>query len=465
MSEQTTPLARATALHRAGRLADAQHEYREILRRTPNHPQALHRLGVLAQQTGDLVAAETLLRRALAADDRPVAVHLSLARVLERAGKIEPARQIVNRVVTDHPDEYAGHYQLGSMHHRAGNLEQALAAYQRARELRPREGRLLVHLGSVCNALGRRREAVGLYREAIELDPNDANAHGNLGNALAGLGEFDQATKALRQCIALDPQNPTARANLGSCHLRQGDFDGARQAFDQCLQGRPGDITALAMRAALLNEAGDSPRRDALLDYDRFVVCEDITTAPGYASVQAWNQALSEQILADPSLQCEPGSHTTMKGEQTGSLLAAPASAVQALEEIIRARVPAGLERLSASTDGTFRRPAPAHWTLDMWGTVLRSDGHQVPHIHPAGWMSGVYYVACPEVDRDVRRAGWIEFGAPPDDFPFTRPPAIRSLAPRPGRLVFFPAYFYHRTQPLGQDGLRISIAFDIVPR
>ena len=39
-----------------------------------------------------------------------------------------------------------------------------------------------------------------------------------------------------------------------------------------------------------------------------------------------------------------------------------------------------------------------------------------------------------------------------------------REIEPVPGRLVLFPSYVPHATQPSGLEGERISIAFDVVP-
>ena len=39
---------------------------------------------------------------------------------------------------------------------------------------------------------------------------------------------------------------------------------------------------------------------------------------------------------------------------------------------------------------------ATEHWTLRLWATVLDPGGVQLPHLHPLGWLSGVYYVQVP---------------------------------------------------------------------
>jgi hypothetical protein len=37
-------------------------------------------------------------------------------------------------------------------------------------------------------------------------------------------------------------------------------------------------------------------------------------------------------------------------------------------------------------------------------------------------------------------------------------------VRPTEGQLVLFPSYFYHRILPFDADGIRISVAFDVVP-
>jgi hypothetical protein len=49
-----------------------------------------------------------------------------------------------------------------------------------------------------------------------------------------------------------------------------------------------------------------------------------------------------------------------------------------------------------------------------------------------------------------------------PLDFKSTVEPPITLLKPQKGKVLLFPAYFYHRTLPYDSDERRISIAFDV---
>ena len=95
----------------------------------------------------------------------------------------------------------------------------------------------------------------------------------------------------------------------------------------------------------------------------------------------------------------------------------------------------------------------------------MHDQGHQLPHIHPGAWLSGVYYVKIPEVIRgdDEDRVGWIEFGEPPADMVAPTEHPLWLEQPVEGRMFLFPSYFYHRTVPFSSDEKRISIAFDVL--
>jgi len=67
----STTLADALAHHRAGRFQDAEVIYRQILAADPNYPDALHLLGLIAQEAGRHDAALDLIGRAIARRPEP----------------------------------------------------------------------------------------------------------------------------------------------------------------------------------------------------------------------------------------------------------------------------------------------------------------------------------------------------------------------------------------------------------
>jgi tetratricopeptide (TPR) repeat protein len=78
-------LGRAQALHQAGRLNEAEGLYRQILALDPNHPDALHLLGVIAYQGGRNDLALELIGKAIARNDRVANFHCNIGNVLGRS--------------------------------------------------------------------------------------------------------------------------------------------------------------------------------------------------------------------------------------------------------------------------------------------------------------------------------------------------------------------------------------------
>lgn len=68
----------AIGLHQAGRRAEAEAAYAAILAEEPDHPGALHALGVLRQQQGDSAESAALIERAIARHPADPAFHFNL---------------------------------------------------------------------------------------------------------------------------------------------------------------------------------------------------------------------------------------------------------------------------------------------------------------------------------------------------------------------------------------------------
>jgi uncharacterized protein (TIGR02466 family) len=227
---------------------------------------------------------------------------------------------------------------------------------------------------------------------------------------------------------------------------------------EEFLARHPGERLVLARHAYLLLEVGRTAEAGVLLDLAGLVRVTDVPGLP--------DGALAELIESHPSLLESPANKSTHGGGQTGELEPSDHPPLAPLHAAITAAVAAFAAGLAAS--GRAAHPAMAwarrSWTLRLWGTALRAGGFQSPHVHPLGWLSGVYYARVPPRMSGTAEAGWLEFGSPPQRYGVRAPVATRAVEPRPGRLVLFPSYFYHRTLPFFGDGTRVSIAFDVVP-
>lgn len=419
--------------HESGRLREAEDLYRQILQAEGNHPDALHLLGVLTHQAGQTATALGLIQKAINHNSQNPHYHTNLGNVLRTLGR---------------PDE-------------------AIAAYQRAIRLKPDFVLAHTNLGVVLQELGRVEEAVGAYRCAIDIQPNYADAHYNLGTACKDLGRLDDAVTALRRTNELNPESVKTHVVLAGYLLEQGDPAAALHACDNCLRLDPTNRRALAFKTVALDQVGRRDEYDHLLNFDRLMTQVHVSTPPSFANLAEFNAALGQHIRTHPSLITEPSSGATRLGSHTEELLVEPKGPFSILEEIINTAVEDYLRSLPADQAHPYLTRSLSQWRLSVWGVVLRERGHQVPHVHPDGWVSGVYYVKLPRIVETSKpgHAGWIEFGHPPAEFHHAATPDVKAIRPEEGLMILFPSYFYHRTVPFAGTEERISVAFDVLPR
>lgn len=86
----------ALALHQSGRIAAAEAIYRLVLQQQPDHPGALHLLGVIRQQQGDFAAALELIGRAISVNPRKAVYHNNYGAAFQSLGRMKRRRSAFN---------------------------------------------------------------------------------------------------------------------------------------------------------------------------------------------------------------------------------------------------------------------------------------------------------------------------------------------------------------------------------
>ena len=117
-SEQQEPTPQETLNlamrhHTAGHLPEAETIYQQILRTEPNHPDALHLLGVVSHQAGKNDRAVDLITKALAIKPGFAEAHNNFGHALEKLGRLDEAG---GALMITYPDALIG----GSFQNTAG---------------------------------------------------------------------------------------------------------------------------------------------------------------------------------------------------------------------------------------------------------------------------------------------------------------------------------------------------------
>ena len=242
--------------HQAGRLAEAEALYREILAAEPRHADALHLLGVLAGQTGRKDAAVEFIRQAIALRPDHAEAHKNLGVALKDSGRMEEAIAAYRQAIALKPDYAEAHKNLGSAFYFQGQIEDAIASYREAIVLRPTFAEAHSNLGAALRDAKRPDEAVAACRQAIAIQPGHPDAHNNLGNALHDQGHFNDAIAAYRAALQLKPDFATACNNLGVALKSAARTAEAVEAYQRAVALKPDYAAAFGNLGHALKELG-----------------------------------------------------------------------------------------------------------------------------------------------------------------------------------------------------------------
>lgn len=432
----------------------------------PDYAEPPFNAGVLLDGRGRLGEAVLQFEAALTRDPEHTAAAIALAETFRKLGNLSGAEDVLTRLVARDSGNAVALTNLSAAIGELGRPAEALKMAERAAAADPGLGAAHYNLGVHALALGDGETAFERFRRALALDPGNAAAALNLGEAALTLGDREEARRAFARALEIDPGFAKAAVNFADFALMDGDAGEAVARIDHFLSREPGEPSAFAFKAFALRDAGRAAEAEAIADIDRFLHIRDIDPPSRFADIDAFNEALASHVLSHPTLTEAPASHATRDGRHSGELLQGDAGPIGDLAEIVQAEYEAYCRRFAGEPSHPFLDRKPDRVRLSVWAVVMETGGHQVAHIHPSAWLSGVYYVEVPDSVRedDADNAGWIEFGRAPEDIHTRSTQHVRAYLPNPGKMILFPSYFYHRTVPLSGAKRRISIAFDILP-
>jgi tetratricopeptide (TPR) repeat protein len=222
----------AADLHRAGRLPEAEHQYRQVLTIDPQNSDALHLLGILNSQLG---------REEFAAD-------------------------LIARAIARNPHRAIYHGNLGLTLHRLGRFADSIASFEKALSLGTNDPNVLNNFGDVLRASGNTQRAISLFQHAMKLAPEFADPHNNLGMTLAEIGKIDEAIAEYRVAIQLNPRLAQVYNNLGNALVKKRLVDPAILAFEEALKIRADYPEALMNLSVALKVKHEDYRALKLLE-------------------------------------------------------------------------------------------------------------------------------------------------------------------------------------------------------
>jgi tetratricopeptide (TPR) repeat protein len=245
-------LERGSQAMQAGKPAEAEDIFKQVIAAAPQLPDGYLGLGMAQMRNGKPDAAEHSLAKAIAIDPRTPGAHMFLGIAQFQMNKLDAATASLVEETRLQPDDAEALTWLGMAELAAGHPDQATEPLDHAAALKPKDPNILdyrarahtqvaqecfrdlynldpgswrVHraLAEMLAAAKRPEDAIAEYKAALVEQPGDPDLYEALGDEdqLAGLKA--DATHAYEQELKLNPHSPAALYNLGKLQVENGD--------------------------------------------------------------------------------------------------------------------------------------------------------------------------------------------------------------------------------------------------
>ncbi|MBN1123492.1 MAG: tetratricopeptide repeat protein [Sedimentisphaerales bacterium] len=246
----------------------------QVLQDHPEHPDALHLLGLSAYRRGKYHAAVSLIRRAQQGDESRPGLLNSLAAALHADGQLDLAEKACQKLLQLNPQCEEAYNTLGMIYQQQDKTVQAEQAFCRAIEIRPDYADAHNNLGVVLNHRWQCDAAIKHYQIALQTHPEDPSLHNNMGITLYRMGRFDQALQSHTTAIRLAPTFAEAYYHRGMAWAAKDHPEEAIQDYQTAIRLLPtladafNSLGMILVKCLRFEEAIRAFRRALELDHD-----------------------------------------------------------------------------------------------------------------------------------------------------------------------------------------------------
>lgn len=244
--------------HQQGRLPEAKSLYEQILGAEPNHPDALHLLGVMALQVGNHETALELISKAVQIAPDVADMHYNLGNAYKELGQLADATPCYQRAIRLKPDYGQAYFNLGLVLHQLGQLDEAAAALTKLVAVAPHSAQAHFEMGKIHKAQGHFEAAVESYQTSINLEPGIFQGHANLAQVLHRLGKMDDAVSSYKTALSIAPDQALLHHNYANLLFDTGTLKEARDSYRQALALDPDFAPAHCNLGRALDAFGDA---------------------------------------------------------------------------------------------------------------------------------------------------------------------------------------------------------------
>ena len=398
----------------------------------------------------------------------------------------EIAQNNFSEALKINPNFTSAKLNLGIVYQSLGKNEEALKCFKDITKINKTLPAVYNNIGFILYTQNKYSEAIIELNKAIELKKDYAEAFLNLGMVYLNLKKYEEAIKFFNQSLVHDKKLTSVYYYLGECYKNIDDIDKALSYY--ILSNHEKTYSKILECYFILNKKEEYQKLISSIsknDPDN----RRIAAISAYVSHQfnilnihpfcqnplnfilrnnikknMENDSLGIQELikeiTEKKFRWELFGKTTVGGSSAYNLNQLRIPSLSKLQNILVSEISNYKENFK-NKSCTFIQKWPKKYQFNIWSNILKSEGYNTSHFHPAGWLSGGFYLKMPS--KIKKNEAGIEFSLHGDNYPIkNKNIPTKIIVPKVCDLVLFPSSLFHKTIPFKSKDERMIIAFDI---
>ncbi|OGT36910.1 MAG: hypothetical protein A3F11_09025 [Gammaproteobacteria bacterium RIFCSPHIGHO2_12_FULL_37_14] len=222
-------------LHQAGQLDEAKQGYFDWIKINPRDVTALHLLGLLNAEIGELDAAQDCFTQALVLEPENVNIQLHFANVLKAKGFYDQSFDILKKILHQHPTFSAAYNNLGTIYFIQEKWQEAISSFQSAIAIQANYIDAYYNLALVYIKINQRVDAIRICEAILELAPQHVGAHFQLACVFMQQDKYQVAIEHLSIIAQSHTSHFETKTNLATCLFKLGKLNEAKFCYLEAL--------------------------------------------------------------------------------------------------------------------------------------------------------------------------------------------------------------------------------------
>jgi tetratricopeptide (TPR) repeat protein len=217
----------------AGRLSEADHDFRGVLAVDPQQGGAYANLGVVYMRRKQWAQALDMLHKAEHLLPQVAGIRLNIGLAYYRQNEFLKAIPAFESVVHDQPEALQPRYLLGECYFFAERWADAASTLDPLWQQESSDPLFLYMLSMSAHKAGRKEIDEKAWQQLLKTGEDAPEFHLLMGKEHLQLEQYDLALTELHAAEQADPKLPFVHFNLGLTYLKKQDYERARDEFQK----------------------------------------------------------------------------------------------------------------------------------------------------------------------------------------------------------------------------------------